>query len=186
MYFLLCQLYQRTLHILNMRMSVFLIVQKHFLQVSYRIYIYLCFVFDGIQYLTVFASFPHMHQTGSQIWTTHWRDGKQIAEIGRIEFWSFDHQTTQVVNIPICELTFLPHFFDSPLNLTIQPGDRLNTHCAYNTLGISSKTFFGSSSNQEMCMHFLSYFPRFLTPRNNPYPSSLVNSFSELNVTIYY
>jgi hypothetical protein len=40
-----------------------------------------------------------MHQVGSMMWTSQWRDGVKIADLGRVEFWTFDHQTSEVVNI---------------------------------------------------------------------------------------
>jgi len=95
--------------------------------------------------ITVFQSFPHMHQVGSQIWSTQWRDGVQIAEIGRVEYWTFNHQQIEQVNV------------------TIRPGDRLNTHCVYDTRSKSTKIDFGESSDEEMCMHFLSYYPRIVS-----------------------
>jgi len=97
--------------------------------------------------IRVFQSFPHMHQIGAQIWTTQWRNGTKIAEHGRVEFWSFDHQQEEI------------------LNFTIQPGDRLNTHCVYDTRHKSSPTPFGISSSEEMCMHFVTYYPRVMAPQ---------------------
>jgi len=41
------------------------------------------------------------------------------------------------------------------------PGDRLNTHCVYKNTG-SDSVPFGVASTQEMCMHFISYYPRVL------------------------
>jgi len=99
--------------------------------------------------ITVFLSFPHMHQVGTEIWTTQWRNGTQIAEWGRVEFWSFDHQQQEIINF------------------TLQPGDRLNTHCIFDTSYKNTPTPFGLSSADEMCMHFLSYYPRITIPTNN-------------------
>ena len=48
-----------------------------------------------------------MHEAGSQLWTTQWRDGKIINEIGRIEYWAFDHQLVQAVNILFPSLLLL-------------------------------------------------------------------------------
>jgi len=94
------------------------------------------------QELHIWNSFPHMHQLGSEIWTTQWRNGSLINEIGRVEYWSFDHQQTQFVNF------------------SILPGDRLNTHCVYDTSKKNTTTRFGLNSTDEMCMHFLGYYPR--------------------------
>ena len=40
-----------------------------------------------------------MHQVGSKIWTTQWRNGSQIDEFGRVEFWTFNHQLQEEINI---------------------------------------------------------------------------------------
>jgi hypothetical protein len=42
-----------------------------------------------------------MHEIGQEFW----RNGEQINEFGRIEFWAFDHQQVQEVNV------LLKHFF---------------------------------------------------------------------------
>lgn len=48
-----------------------------------------------------------MHQVGSSIWTTQWRNGEHIDEIGRVEYWAFDHQLTQEVNIYFYKLLMI-------------------------------------------------------------------------------
>jgi dopamine beta-monooxygenase len=94
------------------------------------------------QEIHIWQSFPHMHQLGSQMWTTQWRGNELVAEIGRIEYWAFDHQQIQFVNF------------------TIRPGDRLNTHCVFDTRSKNTTTKFGFTSSDEMCIHFLGYYPR--------------------------
>eukprot|EP01119_Soliformovum_irregulare_P003401 TRINITY_DN138_c0_g2_i1.p1 TRINITY_DN138_c0_g2~~TRINITY_DN138_c0_g2_i1.p1 ORF type:complete len:562 (-),score=111.01 TRINITY_DN138_c0_g2_i1:56-1741(-) len=92
--------------------------------------------------LNFFGSFLHMHSAGKQIWTTHWRNGSMISTINRIDFWDFGFQQTTTVDF------------------VLKAGDRLNTHCIYNTKGRSGVTVFGMGSLDEMCMNFLTYYPR--------------------------
>eukprot|EP00026_Physarum_polycephalum_P006528 Phypoly_transcript_06576.p1 GENE.Phypoly_transcript_06576~~Phypoly_transcript_06576.p1 ORF type:complete len:551 (+),score=51.01 Phypoly_transcript_06576:87-1739(+) len=92
--------------------------------------------------ITIFTSSPHMHYVGSQIWTSQWRNGTQISEFGRVEYWSFENQGQQL------------------MSLTIKPGDRLNTHCIYDSRNKNTPTVFGPASTDEMCIHFLGYYPR--------------------------
>jgi len=101
--------------------------------------------------ITIFYSFPHMHTTGSKFWSSHWRNGVQIGELGRVEFYDFDIQQTEIVNT------------------VVMPGDRFNTHCIYNTAERENITMFGEASYEEMCMHFLAYYPRIITARNRTF-----------------
>eukprot|EP01121_Diplochlamys_sp_Union-15-3_P016925 TRINITY_DN5861_c0_g1_i1.p1 TRINITY_DN5861_c0_g1~~TRINITY_DN5861_c0_g1_i1.p1 ORF type:complete len:467 (-),score=66.23 TRINITY_DN5861_c0_g1_i1:27-1427(-) len=100
--------------------------------------------------ITVFADFQHMHQIGKQMWTTHWRGDKMIGYLNRVDFYSFDFQQ------------------NTPMNIEIQPGDRFNIHCAYDSSSRSSVTKFGESSQDEMCMEFISYYP-IITTDQRPY-----------------
>jgi len=92
--------------------------------------------------LNIFASSLHMHVSGAQMWTTHYRDDKLLGTISRTDFFAFDNQHSNYVNV------------------TLKPGDRLNTHCVFNTKDRSRTTGFGYASFSEMCMDFLQYYPR--------------------------
>jgi len=92
--------------------------------------------------LQVFGSFLHMHDAGKMIWSTQWHNNAYVGTTNRIEFWYFAYQETTIVNY------------------TIYPGDRLNLHCVYDTNTRNSLTTFGISTMQEMCMEFLSYYPK--------------------------
>ena len=46
------------------------------------------------------------------------------------------------------------------LNYEIKRGDRLNLHCIYDSTSRTAPTIFGVESDDEMCMDFLSYYPR--------------------------
>jgi len=65
-----------------------------------------------------------------------------LGTISRADFFSFDNQHIIYVNV------------------TLRPGDRLNTHCVYNTADRVRSTRFGYASFSEMCMDFLTYYPR--------------------------
>jgi hypothetical protein len=93
--------------------------------------------------ITVVGSFLHMHAVGKQMWTSHWRGNQQLPISNKIEYWDFNFQ--QVTGT----------------NYVIQRGDRLNTHCVFDTLiKGQSQTLFGADSDAEMCMDFLLYYPR--------------------------
>jgi len=98
--------------------------------------------------IQVFADMLHMHGYGSMMWTTQWRNGARLEGfLNRVEFWQFDFQSFPTVN------------------RVIQPGDRVNTHCVYDTSSVpaNQNVTFGGSSSNEMCMEFVAYYPRLLT-----------------------
>jgi len=86
-----------------------------------------------------------MHNAGKMIWSTQWRNNIYLGTTNRIEFWYFAYQETTLVNY------------------TIYPGDKLNLHCVYDTSLRTSTTTFGTSTVQEMCMEFISYYPKAIT-----------------------
>lgn len=97
--------------------------------------------------LTVFGSFPHMHSYGRKIWTTISKfneDSDVVLSMDILEyrqFWNFNMQRV------------------SPTNAVISKGDRINTHCVYDTSKAESTVRFGLSSDNEMCFHFLFVYP---------------------------
>jgi len=92
--------------------------------------------------LIVFASSLHMHASGAQMWTTHYRDDKYLGTLTRSDFYAFNNQHSNYINV------------------TIKRGDRLNTHCVFDTRERTRSTGFGYASFSEMCMDFVQYYPR--------------------------
>jgi len=89
----------------------------------------------------VFAAFLHAHEIGSRLWTEVFRDGASLGDLVRNDPYSFDSQR------------FLPTDFD------LQPGDRIETHCVYDSTDRTDVTMGGPASNQEMCLDFMMYYP---------------------------
>jgi len=81
-----------------------------------------------------------MHQTGSQMWSSLWRNGSEIL-LNRVEYYQFELQRI------------------TPKNIEIFPGDRISVHCVYNRKK-DNDTRFGEASTDEMCIHYLFYYPR--------------------------
>ena len=48
--------------------------------------------------VNIFATFPHEHLTGTGIWTKHVRDGKELPEIVRDEFYDFNYQVSMILH----------------------------------------------------------------------------------------
>lgn len=95
------------------------------------------------QDITVFAGGLHMHTTGESIYTNRYdQDETFLNNIGQVNFWSDAFQ----------------QYKQFPSALTLRRGDQLVTACRYNTTK-RPETKFGYSTSDEMCMHFLSYYP---------------------------
>lgn len=86
-----------TAHVLKLSLMVY------FLFLTLFILLFNLFILFSSSDLQVFQSFPHMHQAGRKAWSTQWRDGQMIREVGRIEYFSYDHQQVEPVSIIIIE-----------------------------------------------------------------------------------
>lgn len=92
--------------------------------------------------LNVFASFLHMHSFGKTIWTSHYDSSGGLQAIeNKGEFWNFEFQQ-------ITEVSY-----------QIEPGDRLETHCVYDTNKREADVDFGPNSLDEMCFDFAFVWP---------------------------
>jgi len=75
------------------------------------------------------------------MWSTIWRNGRQLGFFNRIEYWDFGFQQ------------------NTPKNVVVKPGDRINTHCVYNQ-DPSRIVPFATPSNAEMCIEYVFYYPK--------------------------
>ena len=91
--------------------------------------------------VTVLREYINMHATGTRMTNQQRRMG-EIVHNGIADMFDFNQQGSQPVQ-------------QSPFQ--IRPGDAFTTRCTYNG---KSDTVFGLSSQQEMCIAFLFYFPR--------------------------
>jgi len=89
---------------------------------------------------------PHLHAAGISAWVTHVRDGKEIGEIFRMDAWDANWQG--------------PRWRSLDTHVNVLPGDVLIGTCVYNTEDRTRRTFFGEGYNDEMCMFYISYYPR--------------------------
>jgi len=89
----------------------------------------------------VFASLLHAHAIGTALWTDVERDGASIGEISRDDPFTFNTQQFQ------------------PANFDLQPGDRISTHCMYDSSMRDTPTQGGEESDEEMCLNFMMYYP---------------------------
>lgn len=95
------------------------------------------------QPVTVVREILHMHQTGVRMTNDQIRDG-QVIRTGSTEYWDFDQAGEMSVQQP---------------SFVVQPGDSFRTTCYYDN-GNKNDTIFGASTQDEMCMAFMYYWPR--------------------------
>jgi hypothetical protein len=93
------------------------------------------------QPLTVIRESIHMHKSGIRAVNEQIRGG-EVVRAGVVDFFDFDQQGNQ----PIQQEPY-----------QILPGDSFNTVCYYRS---QNGAEFGYSSQQEMCIAFIQYYPR--------------------------
>jgi dopamine beta-monooxygenase len=93
------------------------------------------------QNITVLREFLHMHKSGSRMYNTQIRGGETV-HTGSVDYFDFDQSGAYSVIQPTFE---------------ILPGDSFKTSCYYST---ASDEKFGLSSQEEMCIAYLFYYPR--------------------------
>ena len=91
--------------------------------------------------MDVFSSFLHAHEIGVAIESEVFRGGQSLGMIARQDPYVFDNQWFQ------------------PTDLTLQPGDELETRCTYDSTDRVEPTPGGVASSEEMCINFMMYFP---------------------------
>ena len=94
------------------------------------------------QSVTVVLEYLHMHKTGTSMSNYHMRGDGNVIRVGQVQFYDFSQQGAYAVQ-------------QEPFE--IQPGDSFRTTCQYKS---SNNTVFGLSSQNEMCIAFLMYYPR--------------------------
>jgi dopamine beta-monooxygenase len=91
--------------------------------------------------VNVFASFLHAHEIGSAIHSEVFRNGESVGVIADETPFDFNSQK------------FLP------ADIQIEPGDRIDTTCTYDSTDRTSTTNGGPASDEEMCINFMMYYP---------------------------
>lgn len=92
----------------------------------------------------VYAYLLHMHLLGAKMWTDVTYVNGTTQTLGIVPVYDFNSQTWIPITPP----------------LKLMPGDRLVTHCVYNSMDRENVTLGGASTEEEMCTANLAYFPR--------------------------
>lgn len=102
------------------------------------------------QPINVYGSFLHMHTTGMTIYTNRFSKEEQfLGKLSSVNFWNDRFQKSRALPEPII----------------LSPGQQLATTCVYDT-SKRANTKFGLSTRDEMCIHFLQYYPVQRDPQN--------------------
>lgn len=94
--------------------------------------------------MNIISANPHTHLTGLEVSTKIIRKGVDIGYLFRNKYYDFNFQNTYLLNPEV----------------PITKDDELITECVYNTNDRTGFTYGGLGTRQEMCYHFLTYYPR--------------------------
>jgi dopamine beta-monooxygenase len=94
--------------------------------------------------IQIFSILSHAHLTGSSLWSNLWRASAPDVQVSltRSEYYDYHVQ----------------HY--DPMNVTVNPGDRISMHCVYDTSDSSRNVTFGPGTHDEMCITFVMYYPK--------------------------
>lgn len=95
--------------------------------------------------LNIYSSFIHAHQRGRRLWTVLLRNGTFISTVGNNQAYDFNLQKI----VPL-----------KPF-VTLLPGDKLVTYCIYDTSKDTKNVLTGETTDDEMCINFLAFYPAF-------------------------
>ncbi|XP_033099688.1 DBH-like monooxygenase protein 1 homolog isoform X2 [Anneissia japonica] len=111
--------------------------------------------------MKVFSVLLHAHLAGTSMRLTHFRNGEYIGEIARDRAYDFNLQEERKLKN----------------QWIVKPGDDLFLECTYNTMDRETVTYGGPATTDEMCLAFLSYYPKANAGicYNTPNPINLEN-----------
>eukprot|EP00245_Coleochaete_scutata_P017234 TRINITY_DN834_c0_g4_i1.p1 TRINITY_DN834_c0_g4~~TRINITY_DN834_c0_g4_i1.p1 ORF type:complete len:1008 (-),score=127.44 TRINITY_DN834_c0_g4_i1:889-3912(-) len=93
--------------------------------------------------ITIIGTTLHQHLLGKQLWTKLYRNSQEITTIGRADYYDFEFQT----------------MVRPPRPVVVFPGDVLKTTCIWDSSNRNDVTLGGESTQNEMCMNYMLYYP---------------------------
>lgn len=94
----------------------------------------------------VFGTAMHAHNIGKTLWSDVYRGGAKAYELNRDDPYNFASQHMNRVD------------------LVIDPGDEVQTHCIYDSSSRTETTPGGPGTTQEMCWNIVTYYPEVPSP----------------------
>ncbi|XP_047476487.1 DBH-like monooxygenase protein 1 [Penaeus chinensis] len=92
----------------------------------------------------VFRGLLHAHLLGTDITLRQIREGRELPVVFKDMNYDFNYQQGRILKE----------------EMTILPGDSFITECGYDARHKQTPTFGGESTQEEMCIAFLTYYPR--------------------------
>ncbi|XP_049547177.1 MOXD1 homolog 1 [Anopheles darlingi] len=124
--------------------------------------------------INIVSAALHSHVAGRKMSLRHVREGKELPRI--VEDDNYNHNFQQIRQL------------ENETN--VLPGDYLITDCAYETVGRRRPTLGGYSTKQEMCLSFITYYPKIelagcysMTPVKEFFETFGVFQFYAMNMT---
>nr|XP_039270544.1 DBH-like monooxygenase protein 1 homolog [Styela clava] len=121
---------------------------------------------SGLNNVTVFSVVLHSHLVGKKLRLRHMRDGVELPYLGNDENYDFNYQEARYFNPGVI----------------MKNTDYFQMECDYNTKSRTVMTEGGYATMEEMCMAFVSYYPKFdLTACQSSVPQHISWSYFGLN-----
>nr|XP_018667907.1 DBH-like monooxygenase protein 1 homolog [Ciona intestinalis] len=98
----------------------------------------------GVDHIKVVGGFLHSHLLGRKLRVRHLRNGTELPNILRDDSYDFDYQEGHSLTEEVI----------------IRKGDALQVVCDYDSSGRSTYTTVGLATENEMCLGFLTYYPK--------------------------
>ncbi|XP_076820953.1 DBH-like monooxygenase protein 1 homolog [Clavelina lepadiformis] len=119
--------------------------------------------------IKVFGVNFHTHLLGQALTLQHIRDGTELPYLGQDVSYDFNYQETKLLNQEV----------------TVQSGDTIQLICDYNSKGRSNVTIAGLATTDEMCLTFVSYYPKIPTMKcvSVPWMDQIYGYFGITNYT---
>lgn len=114
------------------------------------------------QDLTVFAHGPHMHFHGRRLWSEKIATGGGVSGNGTWDFTSRAEAGGEHLGLIGRTDAYdynLQRQYETPPGTVLRHGDLVSTTCVFSTDGKTEPVMGGLGSQDEMCIHFLSFYP---------------------------
>jgi hypothetical protein len=118
---------------------------------------------SGFLPLTIYQSWPHMHQLGAAFSSVAEHAGGSTSALAEVEDYSFEYQITY------------------PNDVELNIGDTVKTRCTWQN-DTPQAVNFGEDTGDEMCFNFVSYYPRIEAPMWHWFLPSAIADCSEVVV----
>ncbi|OWF40133.1 DBH-like monooxygenase protein 1 [Mizuhopecten yessoensis] len=94
--------------------------------------------------INVFAMVQHSHLLGKKMITRHFRNGRELEPLAADTHYDFNFQDMRYLS----------------KEKKVYPMDKINVKCVYDSRHKREPTLGGLSTNEEMCLSFIAYYPR--------------------------